>query len=144
MWSADVTVVGAGLAGCEATWQLARRGAKVSLVEQKPGRISPAHTTPLLAELVCSNSLRSDDPATPAGLLKAELRRAGSLILACADASRVPAGEALAVDRHAFARQVTTRIALDPRIRLERRALDGFPDGPVVIAGGPLVGGGLS
>src|SRR4051812_43471840 len=89
----DVTVVGGGLAGCEATWQLARRGLKVSLIEQKPGRISPAHTTPLLGELVCSNSLRSDDVNSPAGLLKAELRRAGSLILRCADEARVPAGD---------------------------------------------------
>src|SRR3954451_21997859 len=140
----DVTVIGGGLAGCEAAWQLARRGWTVALVEQKPGRMSPAHSTPLLAELVCSNSLRSDDPATPAGLLKAELRRAGSLIIACADATRVPAGEALAVDRHAFSRLVTTRIALEPRIRLERRVLDGIPDGSVVLAGGPLVGGGLA
>src|SRR5712672_211870 len=99
MIAADVMVVGGGLAGCEATWQLARRGLKVSLIEQKPGRISPAHTTPLLGELVCSNSLRSDDVSSPAGLLKAELRRAGSLILRCADEARVPAGDALAVDR---------------------------------------------
>jgi methylenetetrahydrofolate--tRNA-(uracil-5-)-methyltransferase len=146
MFRADVMVVGGGLAGCEAAWQLARRGLRVSLVEQKPGRISPAHTTPLLAELVCSNSLRSDDPATPAGLLKAELRRAGSLILGCADATRVPAGEALAVDRHAFARAVTVALALEPNVRIERRPLDAFPPSgmPVIIAGGPLVGGGLA
>src|SRR5690242_4065866 len=101
-FSADVVVIGGGLAGCEAAWQLARRGMRVSLVEQKPGRMSPAHTTPLLGELVCSNSLRSDSIESPAGLLKAELRRAGSLIVECADATRVPAGEALAVDRYAF------------------------------------------
>jgi methylenetetrahydrofolate--tRNA-(uracil-5-)-methyltransferase len=140
----DVTVVGGGLAGCEAAWQLARRGLRVALVEQKPARMSPAHTTPLLAELVCSNSLRSDDPESPAGLLKAELRRAGSLILAAADATRVPAGEALAVDRHAFSRAVTVAIAGEPRIRLSRCALDRLPDGPVVLAGGPLVGGGVA
>ena len=152
----DATVVGGGLAGCEAAWQLARRGMRVSLVEMKPARMSPAHSTPLLAELVCSNSLRSDDPETPAGLLKAELRGAGSLIIECADATRVPAGEALAVDRHAFSRLVTTRIALHPNIRLERRALDDFPGGsgdagaahrvghPVIVAGGPLVGAGLA
>ena len=140
----EVTVVGAGLAGCEAAFQLARRGLRVALIEMKPARISPAHMTPLLAELVCSNSLRSDDVGTPAGLLKAELRRLGSLIIACADHTRVPAGEALAVDRHAFSRRITTLIALDPLIRLERRALDDFPSGPVVVAGGPLVGAGLA
>ena len=144
MFSSDVTVVGGGLAGCEAAWQLVRRGLKVSLVEQKPGRMSPAHTTPLLAELVCSNSLRSDDPSTPAGLLKAELRRAGSLIIAAADATRVPAGEALAVDRHAFSRRITTLLSLEPKLRLERRPLDRLPDGPVIVAGGPLVGGGVA
>ncbi len=140
----DVTVVGGGLAGCEAAWQLARRGARVALVEQKPARLSPAHTTPLLAELVCSNSLRSDEPTAPAGVLKAELRRAGSLILACADRARVPAGDALAVDRHAFSRAVTVALALEPNVRLERRALDRLPDGPTILAGGPLVGGGVA
>jgi methylenetetrahydrofolate--tRNA-(uracil-5-)-methyltransferase len=140
----DVTVIGGGLAGCEAAWQLARRGVRVALVEQKPGRMSPAHTTPLLAELVCSNSLRSDDVASPAGLLKAELRRAGSLILEAADSTRVPAGEALAVDRHAFSRKVTTMLALSPHLRIERRPLDRIPDGPVIVAGGPLVGGGVA
>jgi len=140
----DATVVGGGLAGCEAAWQLARRGLSVSLVEMKPARMSPAHGTPLLCELVCSNSLRGGSIETPAGLLKHELRAAGSLIIACADATRVPAGDALAVDRHAFSRLVTTRIALEPRIRIERRALDDFPAGPVIIAGGPLVGAGLA
>jgi methylenetetrahydrofolate--tRNA-(uracil-5-)-methyltransferase len=144
MFSPDVTVVGAGLAGCEAAWQLARRGLRVALVEMKPAHLSPAHTTPLCAELVCSNSLRSDALETPAGLLKAELRQAGSLLMACADRTRVPAGEALAVDRHAFSRAVTTQVALEPRIRLERRALDEVPGGPVIVAGGPLVGAGLA
>jgi len=140
----QVTVVGGGLAGCEAAWQLARRGLRVSLIEQKPGRMSPAHTTPLLAELVCSNSLRSDDPAAPAGLLKAELRRAGSLILREADRARVPAGDALAVDRHRFSRAITVALTLEPNVRVERRPLDLLPGGPVILAGGPLVGGGVA
>jgi methylenetetrahydrofolate--tRNA-(uracil-5-)-methyltransferase len=140
----EVTVVGGGLAGCEAAWQLARAGVRVALVEMKPALCSPAHTTPLLGEIVCSNSLRSDDPETPAGLLKAELRRAGSIILRCADRTRVPAGEALAVDRHGFGRALTTAIALEPHIRLERRALDRLPEGEVIVATGPLTGGALA
>jgi methylenetetrahydrofolate--tRNA-(uracil-5-)-methyltransferase len=143
-WKPEVTVIGGGLAGCEAAWQLARAGVACALVESKPVLLSPAHTTPLLAEIVCSNSLRSDDPSAPAGLLKAELRRAGSLILACADRTRVPAGDALAVDRHAFSREVTARIAGERAIRLERRAIDGLPEGPVIIATGPLTGGALA
>src|SRR6188472_4810812 len=114
----DAIVIGGGLAGCEAAWQLARRGLRVSLVEQKPARMSPAHTTPLLAELVCSNSLRSDDPTAPAGMLKAELRRAGSMVIASADLHRVPAGDALAVERFGFGREVTTRLALHPNVRI--------------------------
>ncbi len=137
-------VVGGGLAGCEAAWQLAERGIDVILRESKPEVMSAAHSTPLLAEIVCSNSLRSDAVESPAGLLKAELRRAGSLILACADATRVPAGEALAVDRFAFARLVTSRIANHPRIRLERRVVDQLPDGDAIIATGPLTGGRLA
>jgi methylenetetrahydrofolate--tRNA-(uracil-5-)-methyltransferase len=145
-FSADVVVVGGGLAGCEAAWQLARRGIRVSLVEQKPGRMSPAHTTPLLGELVCSNSLRSDDPGTPAGLLKRELRAAGSLIVESADATRVPAGDALAVDRHRFSRRITASIAMEPNIRIERRPLDALPgsERPCIVAGGPLLGGGAA
>jgi methylenetetrahydrofolate--tRNA-(uracil-5-)-methyltransferase len=139
-----VTVVGGGLAGCEAAWQLAGAGVDVVLRESKPEVMSAAHSTPLLAEIVCSNSLRSDSIETPAGLLKAELRRAGSLILACADATRVPAGEALAVDRFAFSRLVTARIANHPRIRLERRVVDALPEGPAIIATGPLTGGRLA
>ena len=137
-------VVGGGLAGCEAAWQLAERGVDVLLRESKPEFMSAAHSTPFLAEIVCSNSLRSDSVESPAGLLKAELRRAGSLILACADATRVPAGEALAVDRYAFARLVTTRIANHPRIRLERRVVDELPDGDAIVATGPLTGGRLA
>jgi len=106
--------------------------------------MSPAHTTPLLGEIVCSNSLKSNDPESPAGLLKEELRRAGSLILDCADAARVPAGAALAVDRHLFARLVTATIATEPLVRLERRTLDAWPEGPVIIATGPLTGDALA
>lgn len=143
-WDAAVTVVGGGLAGCEAAWQLATRGCRVRLVESKLHGLSPAHATPLLAEIVCSNSLRSNAPEHPAGLLKQELRRSGSLIIACADATAVPAGDALAVDRYAFARLVTSRIASHPQIRLERHRLDELPAGPTIVATGPLTGGGLA
>jgi methylenetetrahydrofolate--tRNA-(uracil-5-)-methyltransferase len=139
----DVTVVGGGMAGSEAAWQLAQAGIAVSLVEMKPCAMSPAHQSPLLGELVCSNSLRSDDPVAPAGLLKHELRRAGSLVIACADEHRVPAGQALAVERFGFARAITQRLALHPRIRIERRRLDELPDHPVIVATGPLTEGQL-
>jgi methylenetetrahydrofolate--tRNA-(uracil-5-)-methyltransferase len=137
-------VIGGGLAGCEAAWQLAERGRRVALIEMKPAALSPAHQTPLLCELVCSNSLRSDDPETPAGLLKRELRRAGSLVMACADRHRVPAGDALAVDRVGFGREVTLRLALHPNVRIERRVVHELPDGPVIMATGPLTGGALA
>ena len=140
----EVTVIGGGLAGCEAAWQLAERGHKVDLIEMKPARLSPAHTTPLLAELVCSNSLRSDDPCSPAGLLKAELRAARSLIIACADEARVPAGDALAVDRLQFSRRVTAQVVRHPNIRLRRQLCDELPKGPCILAGGPLVEGGAA
>jgi methylenetetrahydrofolate--tRNA-(uracil-5-)-methyltransferase len=139
----DVTVVGGGMAGSEAAWQLAEAGLRVALVEMKPCALSPAHQTPLLGELVCSNSLRSDDPIAPAGLLKSELRRAGSLVIACADQHKVPAGQALAVERFGFARAITQRLALHPRIRIERRRLDELPDHPVIVATGPLTEGAL-
>ncbi|MBI5479384.1 MAG: methylenetetrahydrofolate--tRNA-(uracil(54)-C(5))-methyltransferase (FADH(2)-oxidizing) TrmFO [Deltaproteobacteria bacterium] len=132
------TVIGGGLAGCEAAWQLTRAGCDVDLWESKPAAFSPAHASPLLAELVCSNSLGSDDPLTAPGLLKAELRRAGSLVLRCADEARVPAGGALAVDRREFARRATTAVALEPRVRLRRGVLEAVPAGPVVVASGPL------
>jgi methylenetetrahydrofolate--tRNA-(uracil-5-)-methyltransferase len=135
---ATCTVIGGGLAGCEAAWQLARAGCDVDLWESKPAAFSPAHASPLLAELVCSNSLGSDDPLTAPGLLKAELRRMGSLVLRCADEARVPAGGALAVDRRDFARRVTTALALQPRVRLRRGVSEAVPAGPVVIASGPL------
>ena len=139
-----VTVVGGGPAGCEAAWQLAEAGVRVRLVDGKPTALSPAHQTPLLCELVCSNSLRSDDPAAPAGLLKRELRRCGSLMIDAADRHRVPAGAALAVERFGFAREVTTRLALHRNVTIERRAVDRIPDGLVILATGPLTGGGLA
>lgn len=137
----DVTVIGGGMAGCEAAWQLAELGFRVALCESKPTAMSPAHQTPLLGELVCSNSLRSDDPETPAGLLKRELRDAGSLLMTCANQARVPAGAALAVDRVGFGRAITVALCMHPRIRLERRAVDDWPEGPVVVATGPLTAG---
>jgi len=142
-WTPDVTIVGAGMAGSEAAWQLAELGMNVALVEMKPCAMSPAHQSPLLGELVCSNSLRSDDPVAPAGLLKHELRRCGSMVIACADQHRVPAGQALAVERFGFARAITQRLALHPRIRIERRRLDDLPDGPVIVCTGPLTEGAL-
>ncbi len=137
----EVTVIGGGLAGCEAAWQLAERGVRVALVDMKPAAMSPAHRTPLLCELVCSNSLRSDAVTSGAGLLKAELRACDSVVIACADRHSVPAGEALAVERVGYGRAVTARLALHPNIRLERRAVDALPDGPVIMATGPLTGG---
>jgi methylenetetrahydrofolate--tRNA-(uracil-5-)-methyltransferase len=140
----DAVVVGGGLAGCEATWQLAERGVKVALVDMKPVAMSPAHRTPLLCELVCSNSLRSDAIDSGAGLLKAELRRLGSVVIAEAERHRVPAGAALAVDRFGFGRGITARLALHPRVRLERRTIHELPEGPVILASGPLTGGALA
>ena len=133
-----VTVVGAGLAGCEAAWQLAQRGVKVRLHEMKPAQHSPAHHSDDFAELVCSNSLRSDELTNAAGLLKEELRRLDSLILACADANRVEAGGALAVDREAFARAVTEKIKSHLNIEVVYGEVTGIPEGKVVIASGPL------
>lgn len=136
-----VTVVGAGLAGCEAAFQLAQRGVDVTLVEQKPVRRTPAQSSDDLCELVCSSSLRGAALTNAVGLLKEELRRAGSLVLACADEARVPAGGALAVDRAVFARKVTTAIEKHPRVAVERRVVLRVPDeAPVVLATGPLTG----
>ena len=134
----DVTVVGGGMAGSEAAWQLAEAGLHVALVEMKPAAMSPAHQSPLLGELVCSNSLRSDDPVAPAGLLKQELRKCGSMVIASADEHRVPAGQALAVERFGFAGAITQKLALHPRIRIERRRLDELPEHPVIVCTGPL------
>lgn len=133
-----VTVVGAGLAGCEAAWQLAQRGVSVRLCEMKPSQHSPAHHSDDFAELVCSNSLRSDELTNAAGLLKEELRRLDSLILSCADANRVEAGGALAVDREAFAAAVTEKIRNHPKIEVVYGEVTEIPEGRVVIASGPL------
>ena len=141
------TVVGAGLAGSEAAWQLARRGVEVTLWEMKPEKMTPAHTSPHFAELVCSNSLRSDQLENAVGLLKEELRRAGSLIMACADAHRLPAGGALAVDRHGFAQAVTDRIRSHPNITVLSREMTRLPgpeEGDVIIASGPLTSDALA
>jgi methylenetetrahydrofolate--tRNA-(uracil-5-)-methyltransferase len=135
---ATVTVVGGGLAGCEAAWQLAERGHHVRLLEMRPVRRTPAHQTDHLAELVCTNSFKSEDTANAHGLLKAEMRALGSLLLACADRSRVPAGTALAVDRDIFARRMSAAIEAHPRISLARTEVTTLPDGPAIIATGPL------
>lgn len=136
---AEIVVIGGGLAGAEAAWQAAERGLRVALYEMRPEKMTPAHQTGELAELVCSNSLGSDLPDNAAGLLKAELRRLGSLIMRVADATRVPAGGALAVDRRQFSAGVTAAIAGHPRIRLLRQEVTALPtEGPVIVATGPL------
>ncbi|NLV49790.1 MAG: methylenetetrahydrofolate--tRNA-(uracil(54)-C(5))-methyltransferase (FADH(2)-oxidizing) TrmFO [Clostridiales bacterium] len=140
----NVTVIGAGLAGCESAWQLARRGIKVRLIEMKPLKRTPAHISDNFAELVCSNSLRSDDPINAVGLLKEELRLLGSLIMECADATRVKAGKALAVDRIAFSRLVTEKIRSSININIECSEAISIPDGIVIIATGPLTSDALS
>ena len=139
-----VTVVGAGLAGSEAAWQLAERGLQVRLVEMKPVKMTPAHHSPDFAELVCSNSLRGDRLENAVGLLKEELRRVGSLILACADATRVEAGGCLAVDRQDFSGLVTEKIRSHPNITVVSEELTAVPEGPVIVATGPLTSEPLS
>ena len=139
-----VTVIGAGLAGSECAWQLAQRGIQVTLCEMKPVKKTPAHTTEYFAELCCSNSLRSDQLENAVGLLKEELRRLDSLIMRCADATRVPAGGALAVDRHGFARMVTEEIRQHPNISVEEGEVTEIPEGEVVIASGPLTSDALA
>ncbi len=140
-----VIVIGAGLAGSEAAWQLAQRGIPVELREMKPAKMSPAHHTEYFGELVCSNSLRSDQLENAVGLLKEELRRCGSLIMSCADAHRVEAGGALAVDRHAFAAAVTERIRNHPNVTVVEGEVTEIPaEGSVMIATGPLTSEALS
>jgi methylenetetrahydrofolate--tRNA-(uracil-5-)-methyltransferase len=140
----DVLVAGGGLAGCEAAWQLAARGHAVTLLEMRPVRSTPAHQTAHLAELVCTNSFKSEAVNNAHGLLKAEMRDLGSIVLRAADAARVPAGQALAVDRDAFALALTGWIAAHPNITIERAELTKLPDLPAVIATGPLTSGALA
>ena len=139
-----VTVVGAGLAGCEAAWQLAQRGFSVDLLEMKPEKMSPAHKSEDFAELVCSNSLRGDRLENAVGLLKEELRRVGSLILTCAEATRVEAGGCLAVDRQGFSKLVTEKIRSHPNITVIPGEITEIPAEPVIIATGPLTSEPLS
>lgn len=141
----QATVIGAGLAGSEAAWQLACREIEVRLLEMKPQQKSPAHKMDTFAELVCSNSFRSGELTNAAGLLKEELRRLGSLIVACADATQVDAGGALAVDRQAFSHLVTQRLRQHPRIHIEEERVDAIPEsGHVIVATGPLTEGPLA
>ena len=140
----EVTVVGAGLAGCEAAWQLAQRGIHVTLCEMKPQKMTPAHHCADFAELVCSNSLRGDRLENAVGLLKEELRRLGSLILQCAEANRVEAGGALAVDRYGFSGMVTEKIRSHPEITVVEGEITEMPAPPVIIATGPLTSDAMS
>ena len=133
-----VSVIGAGLAGCEAAWQLAERGIRVRLTEMKPRKMTPAHSSPNFAELVCSNSLRSDELSNAVGLLKEELRLLGSLIMECADMTRIAAGGALAVDREGFSARVTEKIRSHPNIEIISEEALEVADGEVIIATGPL------
>lgn len=139
-----VKVIGAGLAGSEAAWQLAQRGIQVELIEMKPHKMSPAHHSENFGELVCSNSLRGDRLENAVGLLKEELRRMDSLIIACADATRVEAGGCLAVDRHGFSALVTEKIKNHPNITVTAQEVTEVPEGPVIIATGPLTSDALS
>jgi len=139
----EVTVIGGGLAGCEAAWQLARRGVDVRLLEMRPGHGGGAHVGGGLAELVCSNSLRGADLSGAVGLLKEELRRLGSLLIRCADATAVPAGRALAVDRERFSGAVEEAVSAHPRITVVRERVLSIPAGTVVVATGPLTEGPL-
>ena len=140
----EVKVIGAGLAGCEAAWQLAKRGISVRMYEMKPRKMSPAHHSQDFAELVCSNSLRGDRLENAVGLLKEELRRCDSLIMQCAEATRVEAGGCLAVDRKGFSQLVTEKIRSNPLITVVSEEVTQVPEGPVIIATGPLTSDALS
>ena len=139
-----VTVLGAGLAGCECAWQLAKRGIEVRLFEMKPNKMTPAHSSEYFAELVCSNSLRSDELTNAVGLLKAEMRKMGSLIMESADSNRVAAGGALAVDREGFSRYITDKVKSCTNIELVSEEATDFPEGELVVATGPLTSDALA
>ncbi|MCM1023430.1 MAG: methylenetetrahydrofolate--tRNA-(uracil(54)-C(5))-methyltransferase (FADH(2)-oxidizing) TrmFO [Prevotella sp.] len=139
-----ITVIGAGLAGCEAAWQIAKAGLDAELWEMKPQKFTPAHKYSGFAELVCSNSLKAARLNSAAGLLKEEMRRLGSLTVPCAEETAVPAGGALAVDRERFSDLVTEKITANPRITVKRGEVSQIPEGNVIIATGPLTGGGLA
>ena len=139
-----VTVIGGGMAGCEAAWQLAKRGVCVRLYEMRPVKKTPVHKTGALAEMVCSNSLRSDGLDNAVGLLHEEMRRLDSLFLSSADNNRVPAGKALAVDRSRFSREITERLAAVSEVEIVREELTEIPKGPCIIATGPLTSEALS
>lgn len=138
-----VKIIGAGLAGCEAAYQLAKRGIRVQLIDMKPSRHTPAHRLDTFCELVCSNSLRSDSIENAVGLLKAELRLMDSLIIKCADSTKVPAGGALAVDRNRFSEMVTEILAGNPLIEIIEEEVTSLPDAPCIIATGPLTDGAM-
>ncbi len=140
----QVTIVGAGLAGCEACWQLINRGIPVKLIEMRPIKSSPAHHTEQFAELVCSNSLRSDSMLNAVGILKEEMRHLDSLIMKIADEHRVPAGSALAVDRESFSKTITDLLSKHPLVEVVHEEITDIPDGPTIIATGPLTSAGLS
>ena len=139
-----VKVIGAGLAASEAAWQLAQRGIRVELIEMKPHKMTPAHHSENFGELVCSNSLRGDRLENAVGLLKEELRRMGSLIISCADATRVEAGGCLAVDREGFSALITEKLKSHPNITVTAQEITEVPEGPVIIATGPLTSDDLS
>ena len=141
----ELTVIGAGLAGCEAAWQAAQMGVPVRLIEMKPEKRTPAHQSPLFAELICSNSLKAARLESAAGMLKEEMRRFGSLLMACADQCAVPAGGALAVDRVEFAKMATEKIEAHPLITVVHEEVTEIPkEGCVVIATGPLTADALA
>jgi len=143
--NSKVWVIGGGLAGCEAAWFLAKHDVDVVLFEMRPNKGTPAHTTDLLAELVCSNSLRSNDPCSAVGLLKDEMRDLGSIVLESAEKCKVPAGKALAVDREKFSKYISEKVYSHPKIEVRREEVTSIPeDVDCIIATGPLTSEGLS
>ncbi len=147
MSTSNIDIIGGGLAGCEAAWQAAGKGCRVTLHEMKPYKFSPAHVSPSLAELVCSNSLRSDDTFSAVGLLKEEMRQLGSLIIEAAHETKVPAGKALAVDREKFAAFITRRLEAHPAITINHEEVTELPpitSSPVILATGPLTSGSMA